>query len=468
MTNLIANKWNIIEPSVIRDTIAGRLGFQTDFGTTFVSGATQALVLKQNPLDSSDTQGDAFLYVGTTNGGVYMRAYDYSRDTWAPEWVWVSDPSGSSATGYAGNQGIGALAISPDGSMLAVGRGNSTNYASYTPNGPALQIGMISENGTIDWVAVTPQFQSLQAGQNNYGNVRALAWQDDGLYASFYGSTAQGSASQIGLFQISDQGVIDAGALNWLSQSYPLGLTQTGTLAGEAFVVSVSGQLLTLSGNTFSEIASGVSGWDALRTERFQNDEVVARLVVQNDPNQVGGQIALVGWFNQTNKNISYVDRLALNSSGEIVSAQSLDFSGLAGNSQATNLSFFGNYSLAFDEGDPALMTILVGGNQYTSKHPENSVPYASTGGLVSGNFVSGQDSIAAVFGPYGSGAEGNPLIPNSLAIGAPHADSRSILYINTPTGSRLIQSDDGGVWQLTPSQDSLEGVTWTSLNGPG
>lgn len=78
MPTLTPNKWTIFEPSVIRDAVSGRLGFQEDFGTTYVSGATQALALAQNPLDAPSDAGDAVLYVGTTNGGVYKRHYDYS------------------------------------------------------------------------------------------------------------------------------------------------------------------------------------------------------------------------------------------------------------------------------------------------------------------------------------------------------------------------------------------------------
>ena len=92
---IATNKWTMIEPGVIRDAISGRLGFQDEFGTTFVSGATSALCLKQNPIDGSVNQGDATLYIGTTNGGVYMRHYDYQSDTWSDQWTWLSEPSGS-------------------------------------------------------------------------------------------------------------------------------------------------------------------------------------------------------------------------------------------------------------------------------------------------------------------------------------------------------------------------------------
>jgi hypothetical protein len=180
--SITANKWTTIEPSVIRDAISGRLGYQNKFGTTYVSGATSALSLKQNPLDGSENQGDATLYIGTTNGGVYMRHYDYQSDTWSDQWTWLSEPSGTSDGGYDGAQGIGALAISPDGNFIAVGRGNSSNYAAYTPSGPALQIGRILPDGSVDWLPVSPDM--FLSGDTQSGNIRDLSWQDDALYGS--------------------------------------------------------------------------------------------------------------------------------------------------------------------------------------------------------------------------------------------------------------------------------------------
>jgi hypothetical protein len=461
--------WTILEPSVIRDAIAGRLGFQESFGTTLASGATQAAVLKQNPLDGSATEGDAVIYIGTTNGGVFMRAYDFSSDAWAAEWKWISQPSGSTEGGYSGNQGIGALSISPDGSMIAVGRGASSNYVHYTPTGPALQFGQISADGSVDWLPISPVLKNVLAGYEMAQNVRSLDWQQDGLYVSFGGGN--GIEATVYLFDISESGDVSVlGSLQGLvKDNNPIALSGIDQNQSDTFAGLNDGSIYLLDATAQLAITSGDSGWDTLREARLTHENM-GRLLVCEDPTALGHFIMLLGWYE--GDSISHVDRLTVGADLAVKDVQSLDFSGKAGNAQASNLEFFGNYSLAFDLRDDKFMTVLVGGNQYMSNHPDGSTPYAGNGGLVSGDFSVGQASISAIFGPYGSNAGDAdappPLIPDSMFIGAPHADSRSILYLQTSSGTRLLETDDGGIWQLSGSDSSPLGVSWSSLNAPG
>lgn len=471
MSDVTAGKWTIFEPSVIRDAFSGRLGFNEAFGTVYISGATEALVLNQNPLDGSETQGDATLYAGTTNGGLYKLDYDYSSDSWSLQWQWLSEPGGA-AGGFQGNQGIGALAISPDGRMIAVGIGNPSNYKHYTPNGIGLQFGNIEPDGSINWFE--PPSSELLAGTPEQWNIRDMVWRGDGLYVSIAGGATASSASNYNS-KVLQLDIDSAGQFVSAPQEVHttrLTMPLAGNLTGDNAVYfgsTLEGVFAIDNDGVASKLSSATIGWDALFASRQKSSEAISRIVSAPDPATDDGRILLVGWYkysdgNLVNGSISHVDRLSLDAQNTITAIQSLDFSGLAGSGQATNVPSYGNYALAFDTQDPTLQTVYVGGNQYTSSHPSGAKPYASNGGLIRGHFESNE--IEAVFGPYQN--QNAALVAESVVIGAPHADSRSIIYLQTIDGERAIQSDDGGIWQLIPRPDKENALQWESLNRGG
>ena len=466
--SISANQWNVLEPSVIRDAVNGRLGFQDKFGTTYVSGATEALALKQNPIDGSPNEGDAYLYVGTTNGGVYMRHYDYQTDTWSEDWTWQSKPSGSGTEGYEGAQGIGALELSPDGRFIAVGRGGSSNYNAYTPAGPAVQVGKILADGSIDWLPV--QNIGATSGASGGSNVRGLTWQDDGLYASFApgNEATAGTPAQLVRLAVDDEGLF-TGLNVFASANGNVISTDASAPDAPVFFSPLTGALSLVEPTSDSFVTLSGQPWDAIRQERVDNGELLARISVADDPNVAGQQVVLIGWVlyqapNYSPNYITHVDRLTVDANRAIKAVESIDFSGKAGGNQALPLPFYGNYSLTFDPNDASLNTVLVGGNQYLDNHPDGATPYSPTGGLVRGNFDT--QVIEAVFGPYR--ATDDKLVEQSLLIGAPHADSRAVAALQTAAGVALIQSDDGGVWLLSASPSDPATLGWTSLNAPG
>lgn len=302
---ITANEWTTIEPSVIRDAISGRLGYQGQFGTTYVSGATSALSLKQNPLDGSENQGNATLYIGTTNGGVYMRHYDYQSDTWSDQWTWLSEPSGSSESGYDGAQGIGALAISPDGNFIAVGRGNSSNYYSYTPSGPALQIGQILSDGSVAWLPVKPDM--VLSGDLQGSNIRDLSWQNTGLYFSAStGFRAPDLISQFGRFVIDENGVVIRSGKTSIESD-----VWTSVSAGPdspMFLSEFGGSLNTVNPTTGNLINVQSDGWKQILQQRHDNKELAGRISVALDPEVDGQYLVLMGWFSNSGEYITHVD----------------------------------------------------------------------------------------------------------------------------------------------------------------
>jgi len=456
------SKWTALEPSVIRDAISGRLGFQEQFGTTYVSGATNSLALKQNPIDGSANEGDAFLYAGTTNGGVYVRSYDYQSDRWADTWNWVSEPTGSTVSGYNGAQGVASLALSPDESLIAAGRGNSSNYQAYTPSGPSLQIGQLQSDGSISWLPVVSD--TALSGSTTDFNVRSLWWQQDGLYASFSNGFASptGRYGEFGRFTVDNSG--DVGSYERLATTDTPIVTTAAGATGPVFYGSLTGSILRTTPFQPDSVEVTSAAWQQIVQSRLASGELLARFAVEQDPLDPDGFVLLVGWYAAQKGNITHVDRLSIAGDASITSIESIDLSNLVGNSQAAVENFYGNYTLAFDPQDAKLGTILVGGNQYTSAHPVDAQPYASTGGFVRANFNSG--AVDPVFGPYKD--DSGALVQSSIFTGAPHADSRTAVTLNTPGGQAIIQADDGGVWLLSEHSERPSGQHWTSLNAVG
>jgi hypothetical protein len=449
-----AGEWTPVTPSVIRDAIHGRLGYQDEFGTTYVSGATSTLTVKQNPIDGSANEGDALLYAGTTNGGLYLRRYDYQSDTWESSWHWVSQPSNSATGTWDGSQAIGSVALSPDGQWLAVGRGNPSNYDAYAPNSPVLQIGRILDDGSLAWQA-TP-LPNWRSGEGASGNVRSLHWQDDGLYVTTYDAfTQQGQLRQLTVDDEGHASLVGGRAFN--------GPVAADASAPEApLAVSTSEGQIVFYTNGVAQTLSDATDWTAIVQARLNNGEKVARVDTALIPDGSGDLAVLVGWYGDGA--ITHVDKLHVNAQGALLEVASLDFTGHAGSGQATNAVNYGNYSLAFDPTDPSLNSVLVGGNQYSSAHPDDATPYLALGGFIRGHFDT--QVISAVFGPF-QDAQGQ-LVPDSLTTGHPHADSRVLTTLMTPEGLEIIQGDDGGVWRLSADPTNSAAQSWDSLNAPG
>lgn len=468
---------------VVRDGIWGRFGVSPQFGDTIVSGSIEGLAVQQDPLS-----GRIHLYAGASNGGVRLRVYDPLSGDWSPRWQWLSAPG----TGYEGSQSIGALAVSADGGILAVGQGNPSNKASIAAPSQGVRLGRIAADGSIDWLAISDDARRVLAGQA----IRSLRWQGSSLLATSWNA---GAASNGRLLRLQTDA---SGIQSVLPIELPFGVWE---LAGQGSDNLVAGydaegrnrialvsdlQSLPLQGEVYTDLIAALAS-EGLRITRISLHP--QRLQRNGQPQGV-----LVAFISSAaaptaslpNAYVHRIDRLEIDPGSrqlldlETYTTQALletDESGnnvflnSIGDNQALNsgrYSYYGNVAFAADPNDPEARTVYVGGNHYADSSDSLAMTYA--GGLVSVRFDGERGAIANFL--YGLRIK-DPLTDQAALVtpftpGQPHADSRRIVFADTPSGPILIQSDDGGVWQLqldsTRPGAALPDVSWNSLSATG
>ena len=473
MTSAIpAQEWVPTGNDYLVDGLWGRLGFQQKVGETLLSGATNGLAAVEDP-----KTGNTFLYAGAVNGGLYLRSYNLAENQWSENWTWLSRPGSD----YTGSQGIAILSASPDGNYLAVGNGNPSNFGAVAPPSNGLQIAKINPDGSLAWLSIP---DSVQAQLNGL-NIRSLFWQGRRIRGTSWDPRRGGSAFSV---LVENDSLVD-------SQKIDL---QRNNLFGD----SGAGHYVVAGYDVDTGLARVFFNGDPLVGDKtgeltIDDKEKIGRVSVF--PELVDGKlIVFLGTFiNITSKNpIWRVLRLEIApESGELLDFQSTnpnppyldeqqDLNTSFGSNQAANSFLYGNFSFETDPFDPAARTIFVGGNQY-SNSPLAAAP-TFNGGLVRVNFDGIKQTFTPLYGPkvvrsrsqLKSGAvtlsdvwDGDLDVPFSP--GAPHADSRTVTFYRSATGPRILQTDDGGVWELQQRQSekgllSMPGKWWRALSGPG
>lgn len=439
----------------------GRMSFQLpDTGaSTTVSGSAFAGSINGLAFRATDTGG--FLYGGASNGGVYMRAFTASSNTWSPTWTWVSKPG----SGYLGSQSIAQLAVSPDGQFLAVGQGNASNFSAVAVPGNGIQIGRILPTGAIDWLpGVSPELQGK--------NLRSLVWTNPTELVGTYRNPFDAMPNGVIVAEV-DPGT----GLRPASQIQSLDNHNT------VLAIAPGGHVLAASHDTQTKAsrlgfvneqgAFSILGGRVAEYLQSLNDAQIARVATYptlvTEPGFDTPQlIAFVGSYRTINGSapISRVDRLVIDPSTLGLAAfTTQNVEGLVGGNQADNDGLYGNFSFAADPADPTATAVFTGGNTY---YP-NAGQQRPSGGLVRVT-VGSPNATLGFYSQLAAGEEESPgTLGPRVAPGSPHADSRTILFIDTPHGPSLIQSDDGGVWQLSFGTDrSPASSRWRTLAAPG
>lgn len=443
---------------VIRDPLSGQLAVPEFYGATMISGSANTPAIWQDPVTK-----DALLYIGASNGGVYLRRYSYSNNRWSDRWSWVSRPG----SGYVGSQSIAALSISPNGRYLAVGQGNPTNYAHIGVPGNGVQLGEIQGDGSIRWLANSADADKTLTLSGIY--IRSLDWQGGGLLATvfiggdksfgYFLAMSQSDSGGIGKANILRSAIADnymtARFLGWSSER-PLLIAGHAKEPPAGVYANAVGLYANVSGTPVLAPLLGSLYADYL--VELQNKNLrIGRISVY--PRFINGAIiAFVGsWVNGKLNPIGQIDRLVIDPvTFELLDYESAAVTNKIGSNQAENDNYYGNFSLSADPLDPQGLRVFAGGNTYGGI---NAYTYA--GGLVAVGFGNNPSSLDYLYGPIGSFG-----VAGDRAPGAPHADSRQITYYDTPNGVGLIQSDDGGVWQLPLEAKGIR--WWSSLSAPG
>ncbi|MCT0227268.1 DUF4114 domain-containing protein [Synechococcus sp. CS-1331] len=469
MTAILANTWIPSGNDYVIDGLWGRLGVQENFGETYISGATNGLTIKQ-------TEEKVFLYAGASNGGVHLRVYDKIAGKWGDSWSWISKPG----SGYTGSQSIGVLSISDDGKYLAVGQGNPSNDRFIGAPSQGIQIGAIQENGSVQWLPVAPEAQQKLANQN----IRSMEWIGAKLSASSWSVSTLGSYITV---ETSSNGIDSAFAQSTSDNLYVARSTGTNTIVAGGYDISDRNNVILFGSGSALKPLKGEAYLNFLKEIPFEKlalaDDGKASILytpiarVTAYPSLVDGKLIAFAGFYQVkgslNQNgpISHVARLVIDpETQELASYQIYEAPpGEIGTNQASNMLFYGNFSLAVDPHDPTASSVFAGGNQFgsaTLQSPTND------GGLVRVDFSGAEPSIReTLYGPK-IDAKNNVLV-TPFSPGQPHADSRTIAFYESKTGPKLVQSDDGGIWELAlqtsqSGSKAAKDAWWQSLSTKG
>lgn len=444
-----AKQWVATGTDYVVDGLWTKFGFQEQFGATRLSGSANGLAVHDD-----EATGKVYVYSGASNGGVHLRVYDRTNDLWDNSWSWQSRPG----TGYEGSQAIAVLAISDDGQYIAAAQGNPTNYKYVAPPSGGVQIGRIGSNGVITWLPVSAEVSSQIY---NY-NFRSLHWQGSKLIGTTWDGSKGTEQGALVTLEASNDGISAATVESLADTNLILDSNQAGLLsAGYALkdrsnTVRFNGALL--SGSKYNSLIAGLH-------EQGVN---IARVSLY--PELVNGRvIAFLGSYQPGSDPIARIDRLEIEpTSRTLVDLRTYNVpSGVIGTGQASNEEYYGNFSFKADPYDPQAMAVFSGGNYPANSSISPTPTY--TGGLVRVDFRVPDPKPSLFYGlRYTADSVQKPFSP-----GAPHVDSRSIAFYPSSTGPILIQTDDGGVWQLPldlSEQGAIaqEGAWWQSLTSEG
>jgi hypothetical protein len=420
MSNANPSIWQPIGPAPIQNPFYGFLNYASPVGSGQAAGAMHGLAVAQG-----GPGHDAWLYAGSVNGGVWGRPYDSASDSWG-SWRWLSEPPA-----YSGAQSITDLAVSPDQRWLAVGRGVFSNFIGVGGDIQApLQLAERSSNGDLRWLRVADERQAALWNQP----VQALQWAgnlllvgtNQGLYVGQMGASGELSTLQRATALPADVRAIDVGPSGRVYAAY-------SNATGAAVITA-----------TTAELQTDPTLWQLLQgSDNLAAGSDNLRLGISNDPG-TGHDVVFLG----TSKTVedkpgvsrSRIEAIHRGTFGQDATRPTWQ-SAAVGEQIGTDQANPTNFSFAADPTDAR--RVFAGGNRFPN--------FGGISGLVAVQFADdGSHTLNYMGVPLSS--------PNHTS---PHADSRDIAFLQTRAGLRILESDDGGIYQKGIELEA----PWVSLN---
>ena len=419
MSNANPTIWQPIGPAPIQNPFYGSLNYASPQGSGQAAGAMHGLAVAQGGPGQ-----DAWLYAASVNGGVWGRPYDSASDSWG-SWRWLSEPPA-----YSGAQSITDLAVSPDQRWLAVGRGVFSNFTGAGGDIQApLQLAERSSNGDLRWLRVADERLAALWDQP----VQALRWAgnlllvgtNQGLYVGQMGASGELSTLQRATALPADVRAIDVGPSGRAYAAF-------GNAAGAAVITA-----------TTAELQADPTRWHLLKgSDKLAGGSDNLRLAVSSDPGTqhdvvfLGTSKAVQDKTGVSRSRIEAIHRGSFSQDPTTPTWQSAAVGERIGTDQANP-----NFSFAADPTDAT--RVFAGGNRFPN--------FGGVSGLVAVQFADdGSHTLNYLGVPSTS--------PNHTS---PHADSRDIAFLQTRAGLRILESDDGGIYQKGIELEA----PWVSLN---
>ena len=413
-------------PAPIQEPFHGKLNLANPLGSGIAAGAINSLAMKQDSITKS-----GWLYAGSVNGGVWGSKYNGTTDTWE-SWQFLSNTSS-----YKGAQSIGKLQITENQKWLIAGKGNPSNYISVSGNiGYPLQVAEIQADGTLKWLEFSPAtqtsiFDAKITAIETMGELLIIGTHKEGLHISSLDATGQ----------LQTVSAANLGETAAIAAEFDIRSIAKGS-AGRIYAAVLNKGIYYITDEELN--ADKNARWNLLNSDDLCNDKTNLRLATSKDP-ATGEDIIFLGTSAEYTSNgkeknrIDTISQAKFDNINSNVNWKTEQVGGLIGSDQA-NLGTYGNFSFASDPSNHN--RILAGGNQYS----DFTGHY--TGGLVAVTFAE-TAKLERLFSQF--------IASNS----APHADSRDIKFINTISGLKIIESDDGGVYQI---QNDLKSP-WQGIN---
>ena len=393
-------------------------------GSGIASGAINSLAIKQDPTTKS-----GWLYAASVNGGLWSSKYNGETDGFEP-WQWQSN-----SNDYIGSQSISKIEITQNQKWLIAGRGKPSNWVGGSGNIlDPLQVAEILVDGSVRWL------DNENGIQTNIFDapVTALESVDELIIIGTYNKGLQvSSLNNTGKLQTITPAYLDINPATDDSTEFNNIRSIAIGDSGRIYAAVLGKGVYTISKQ---ELANNkASTWSLLKdTNNLSLGKDNLRLATGTDP-ATGEEIIFFG--TSSKGRIDTINQTRFKNNGLNIIWKSENVAGLIGSAQADDTNGGnGNFSFASDPTNHN--RVLAGGNSFR--------PLASQGGLVAVTFGNGGDTkIERLFAQFNSN--------NS----APHADSRDIIFLKTKNGYKIIESDDGGVYQ---KENNLSGK-WSGIN---
>ena len=374
------------------------------------------------------TSKDGTLYAGAAGGGVWGRPYKGTTDEWG-EWEWLS-----SASGYEGAQSISKIKVFTGNKWLVAAQGATSSFNSLQGSiDKPLQIAERLADGKLKWIPNQLNIQDKITGKA----ITALETADDLLII--------GTRNGLHITSIDSNGELStvetATNLNGLTNS-----NITSIAKGESgrIYAAVLGKGVYTS--TISELKiNPAKEWKLIpSSEALSLNKIMLRVAASKDPSTGKDILYLAtGMSNPDFKFKGYdsINRVIYDDSNSQLTWQSANVSGKIGNDQVDLHSSF-----AVDPTNPN--RVFAGGNWGAGGWNENIKDWVpsigATGVIVATDFSNNKINFENYFTYIND--DGTKEINETT--GAPHADSRNIIFLKTADETtRIIESDDGGIY---------------------
>lgn len=424
-------------PQPIQDPFIARLNRANPWGSGKATGAINTLELIQDPVTKNGT-----LFAGSVSGGIWERKYDGAGDSWGT-WKQVS-----SFADYKGVQSISKLKITEDKDWLIATAGAVSSWKRIKGDiQDPLQLAFLNSDGYVEgWFTNIPGIQDIIKGKDitaleeskNIVVIGAV----DGLYAGKINGALES------LVKVEENNEIAQAAKLRLVNPTRYEISSIAKGASGRIYASVNylgaeGRIGGILTTTITELEQNpTKAWKIIdgSIEKSINKSVL-KLATSKDPIN-GKDILYLGTAGIEPEAYDFIYQVVYEETADSQSWVGKSVAPFIGAGQASI-----HASFASDPTDPN--SVFAGGNFPVTpeavalhkldpnKYPKNA--YGTwTGGLTVVTF-NGND--AKLTEHYASFAR-----PENAGGTATHADSRDIKFLQTKTGTRIIEASDGGI----------------------